>query len=178
MSNLCKPVYIVNALPKLRFFSSETETYHFRKQWTTNGSLWSSFFSLQALLQHGIVLEILPGKKSSQWDKIPFSGNGTLHSYHLQALLRMEEGRCGTAGSCWRAYLHFTWPCLGSGIKACLVWKTFQLSWSPRLTLLRGCSRETCMKTTSWFITALPASVQDGVQHQRGSLRPRAVKTS
>lgn len=106
MSNLCKPVYIVNALPKLRFFTSETETYDFRNQWTTNRSLWSSFFSLQALPQHGIVLETLPGKKFSQWDEIPFSGNGTLRSYCLRALLQIQEGRCGTTGSCWRAYLH------------------------------------------------------------------------
>lgn len=68
---------------------------------------------------------------------------------------------------------NFTWLCLASGMKTCLVWKT----WSPWFTLLRGCSRETCMKTTWWFIITLPASVQDGVQHQRDSLSPRTVKT-
>jgi len=31
MSNLCKPVYFVNALPKLRFFSSEKRDESFQK---------------------------------------------------------------------------------------------------------------------------------------------------
>lgn len=61
--------------------------------------------SLQALPQCGIVLEILPGKLS-QWDNVPFSVCGTLCFYHIQTLLQIQEGRCGTTGSRWRVYLH------------------------------------------------------------------------
>lgn len=135
MSNLCKPVYIVNALPKLRLLSSETETYHFREQWTTVGSCGVP--SSQALPQHGIVLEILPGNLVSGTVS-HFLSEGLCFS-HLWTLTQIQEGRCGTTGSCWRAYLHL-YPTL------IWIWKEgfFSLEdLSPSPDLLRGCSRET-----------------------------------
>lgn len=138
MSNLCKPVYIVNALPKLRSFSSETETYHFREQWTTAGSCGIPSFLSRPYHSIGIVLEILPGK-FSQWNNVPFSVSGTLCFCHLWTLPQIQEGRCGTIGSCWRTYLHL-YPTL------IWIWKErfFSLEdLSPSPDLLRGCSRET-----------------------------------
>lgn len=173
MANLCKPAYIVNALPELRFSSSETETYHFRKQWTTTGSCGVPSFCPGTTTAWECIRNS-PWKGVRQWNKIPFSGSGTLCFYCLQALLQIQEWRCGTTGSCWRAYLplYLTLP---------WIWNESLFSlktWSPRLVPLRGCSRETCMNATLWFISALPASVQNGVQHQKDSLGPRAIRTS
>lgn len=134
MSSLCKPVYVVNALPKLRSFSSERMTYHFRKQWTTVGSCGVPSF--RALPECGIVLEILPGK-FSKWDNVPFSVSGILSSTisgHFCGYKREDAVQQGHEGH----ISIYTWPCLGSGRKVCLVWKT----WSPSHDLLRVCSRE------------------------------------
>lgn len=118
MSSLCKPVYIVNALPKLN-----PSILKQRRVISVNhsGFLWSSLFPFQTLPQCGIVLEILPGK-FSEWDNVPFSVNGIQCFCHFWTLLQIQEGRCGTIGSCSLngAYLHIR-PCLGSGRSVYLV---------------------------------------------------------
>lgn len=167
MSSLCKPVYIVNALPKLN-----PSILKQRRVISVNhsGFLWSSLFPFQTLPQRGIVLEILPGK-FSEWDNVPFSVNGIQCFCHFWTLLQIQEGRCGTIGSCSLngAYLHIR-PCLGSGRSVYLVWKT----WSP--SLLRACFRETWKQLYSCHCLTTWARID--VECQSGSLSPGAVKTS
>lgn len=99
--------------------------------------LWSSFFPLQALPQHGIVLEILPGK-FSEWDNVPFSSSEILSSTISEHFCRYKREDAVQEGHAEGHISIYTQPCLGSGRKVCLVGK----SWSPSHDLLRICSRE------------------------------------
>lgn len=54
----------------------------------------------------GLCYSFSLGRSPASRTKSFFSGNGTLRFYRLWALLQIQEERCGTAGSCWRVYLH------------------------------------------------------------------------
>lgn len=130
MSNLCNcvpPVYIVNALPKLRLFSSETETCHFRERWTTVGScgfLLPRPYHSMGLCWKFSLGSLVSGTMSHFLSEGPYASpiSRHLHRYKREDAVQQDhaEGHISI----------YTQPWFGSGRKVSLVWKT----WAPAPT--------------------------------------------